>query len=861
MRLLGLYNSKLQAFHYQELLDLYKRAIANGDFAGNKTFDEAAINTLIKQAENFATLPVASEGQRVTDDSLNTPLDRLSARFNSLVSEANDFDTRAAGLISVLERDTTLLDQVLAGAGLNDWLADQPPLAGAQKFSWDFGMGNGPASDAITKADPVNGVVYPSNCPTNTYLDVIDSDQFDGLVAPESVVTIDAKNLKWSWTPMSPGEQSEDIYGDGWAELTLLEDNPIINFLPNPSVQTILPAGGSISGVFNVSGTVAGGALPIYIRTVFSPRRNSISIAPQNALPNPGFESGATGWTMDSDWTVLTGAAAHTGSKYVSKTFLPLWSGATTYSNGDKVRFNNQEWVSLSNGNLNHSPNIPGSTFWQVYGRMLSPSFPLQPSSRIYLETWIKSLSANGILNIALSCRDHADNEIGKEIFVPGITSAADWLKVSEVLTALADPNVSAGRLIMSVTGQTAGTWLMDDFRIHLPQNLSSYNVNQDEVSVYTPKAGTQQPLIVFFQNEQFVVDDVSNVTFMDLTDGQPYTIRFTESFPGYQCSVNEKAFSPLIMLDPLRPYPDNTKVFDPILIGLDSDGNRTLFPITDETGVPTGLTLQIKSRPLFEYYFQVTTPAQPQYGATAVLEIDLSKPSFMNGLRLTPFSTYPIRLVKVETESFTTDTRQTVGAPGTLLDRPMVLTFPTTLLRKIYLTCYQENYNLSEHVAQPPDALRRDTLFAIQTVLPFNVRRPSRAVPVYFRGAQYGFGLEHIAGIAAAPVLPGIFISGPQHFKGCPEVFRFDCSLFEATSVPISNMYLCWKAFNSSGVVIHQDLVGHQIVPGQCSIWPFPSLSLLNRAQVDHVEVFIKFVIRDFNTVIQRYLLQVRST
>jgi hypothetical protein len=861
MKLLGPYNSKLQSFHYQELLDLDKEAIASGEFMGNKTFDEAAINTLVQQSRDFASLPQASEGQRVTDDSINRPLDLLQTRFNSLVSEANDFTSRTSGLLDVLKKDTVLLDQLLIEAELNKWLDERPDLDNCVDFSWDYGVGNGPTSTQVEPIDPVNGVAYPSECPTNTYLDVIDSTRFTGLVAPSKDTVITAKNLLWQWTKMTTGEQSEDLYGDGWAELNLLEDRPLLNFLPNPAVQTILPTGGSTVGVFNISGAVAGGSLPIFVRTIFHPRRNQVSIPPQNALVDPGFEAVSSSWTLEAPWTIQSGGNAHSGSKYVSKGFFAAWSSLTTYAIGNTVLYQNVEYKSLTNGNLNNIPNQPSSTSWVKTGKLLSASFPLQPRWRIYIEGWVKSLSANGILDISLSCRDENDNEISPQVAIPGITSATDWLQVSDVVEVHDDANVVAGRLVITVHGQSAGAWLLDDFRIHLPQNLSAFTVNQDDVAVFLPKFGTDIPLTVYFDNEEFIVDDVSNVTFMNLPDGTDLTVRFTESFPGYQCSVNEKVWSPLVMLDPSRPYPDEEQNFDPIQILVDpSDDTRSLFPITDELGIPTGLTLRVASRPLFEYYIQITTPAAPQYGATAILEIDLSRPAYLNGLTLAPFATYPIRLTRVETESFTADTRQTVGAPNILIDRPMVLTFPTTLVRKVYLTCYQENYNLTEHVVDPPDALRRDTLFALQTVLPFNVRRPSRAVPVYFRGAQYTFGLENISGILAAPVLPGIFIAGPHHFKGCPDIFRFDASIFtDFDSVaPEVQFYLCWKAFNAAGQVLHQELDGIAITSGQCSVWPFPNPSVLDRTQVDHTDVFLKFVLRNEENVIERYLLQI---
>lgn len=860
MKLLGSYNSKLQAFHYQELLDLYKAAIATGEFSGNDTFNTKAISTLISQSEDFATLPVASANQRVTDESINTPANLLAARFGALLSEAEDFEARAAALIGVLERDTVLLDQLLAGANLKDWVAGQPKLTGATSFSWDFGMGEGISSDQISKVDPTNDVLYPSQCLTNTYLDVVDADRFEGLVAPEKLDIIDAKNLQWSWIPATEAEQAEDIYGDKWAQLNLLEENPLVNFLPDPLIQTILPSGGSISGIFNISGSTKNGALPVYVKTVFAPRRSSVMLAPVNSIQNPGFEAGATIWTIEPPMSVQSGGDSHGGTKHILKGTLPTWSSVITYSVNDEVFFNNQEWRSISAGNINNTPGAPGVSVWVMSGRLISNAFSLHPQNKVYVETWVKNISANGTMNIALSCRDSSDNEISPAILIPGVTSANDWTQVASTLTALADPAVVSGRIIITFKGHTAGNWLLDDFRVHLPMNLSQFSVNQDDVSVYIPKVNGQ-PVTIFFQDEHFVIDDISNITFMGLDDAITYTVRFTENFPGYQCSINEKVFSPLIMMDPNRPYPDTEKLFNPIEIGLDSSNRRTLFPITDETGVPNGLTIQVVGRPMFEYYFQISTPGQPQAGATAVLEIDLSSPAYLNGVSLAPFSAFPMRLSKVEIEPFITDTRQILGTPNTLIDRPLALTFPTTLLRKIFLTCHQESYNLTEHVVKPTDSLRRDTLASVQSVLPFNIHRAGKTVPVFFRGAQYAFGLEDIAGLAATPVLPGVFISGPYHFGFAPEVFRFDADIFDPNSINTSNVYLCWIAYNSAGLIIDQELSGVMINQGACEIWPFASLSLLDRGNIHNIDIFLKFVIRDKNAVVQRFLLQVRGT
>ncbi len=482
MKLLGSYNSTLQSFHYQELLALYKQAISKGQFAGNQTFDSAAINTLIQQSQDFTSLPLPSSGQRVLDDSLNNPLDLLIARFSAIVAEANNFTSRTTGLISVLEKDTGLLDILLAGADFQTWLAKQPILHPSIRFSWDYGMGDGPSSDQVAKIDPTNSVLYPSNCPTNTYLDSLDGSKFTGLVAPNITVSIPAKDMIWQWTPMTTGEQAEDLYGNGWAELNLLEDQPLINFLPNPAINTILPSGGSIAGVFSISGQVSGGSIPIFVQTSFVPRRNNTTLTPQNAIANASFEAGTGPWTLGVGWTILSDGNAHTGSKYASKASLSVWSSITTYNPGDSVSYLGREYTSNST-NTNKIPNIPGSTDWSISVSLTSPTFPLNPFGNVYVEGWLKSLSANGIVTISLVCLDSNGNKLSPSVDIPGVSSAVDYLMVSEVLQAVANPSVVSGRIEVSIFGQTTGRWAFDDIRVHLPNNISPYVVNQDNVS------------------------------------------------------------------------------------------------------------------------------------------------------------------------------------------------------------------------------------------------------------------------------------------------------------------------------------------------------------------------------------------
>ena len=144
MQLLGNYQSTLSSSYYQQLVTLLQQAIQAGDFGGGQTFDQAALVALQQQAQNFSTLPQPSAGQVVTDESFNHPLTLLAAQFAALLNESNAFATQLTALLSVLSKDTALIDQLLAEADLQTWASTIPAVTGATQIMWDFGVGYGP---------------------------------------------------------------------------------------------------------------------------------------------------------------------------------------------------------------------------------------------------------------------------------------------------------------------------------------------------------------------------------------------------------------------------------------------------------------------------------------------------------------------------------------------------------------------------------------------------------------------------------------------------------------------------------------------------------------------------------------------
>ena len=170
MQLLGAYESQLATWYYQGLLNLLSQAVQAGDYSGNATFDTATIQQLIAEAQSFAALPTDSAGQRVTDDYLNRPLQLLAIRYASLAQEVSSFTTTANALISVIKKDTSLLDQLISAGSIDAWCKSMPQLGGAQTAQWDFTMGLGKISNDIPLKDPNTGIIYTPSPEINTYL-------------------------------------------------------------------------------------------------------------------------------------------------------------------------------------------------------------------------------------------------------------------------------------------------------------------------------------------------------------------------------------------------------------------------------------------------------------------------------------------------------------------------------------------------------------------------------------------------------------------------------------------------------------------------------------------------------------------
>jgi hypothetical protein len=443
--------------------------------------------------------------------------------------------------------------------------------------------------------------------------------------------------------------------------------------------------------------------------------------------------------------------------------------------------------------------------------------------------------------------------------------------------------------------------------------SLSPYRVDTDEVFVFVGYGTTKQQLLS--SATDYTVDQYGNFTPITLAAAATTVdIFFEEEFPAYQCSVDQVNWSPLLMLDPARPYPDGATSFPPIAWSMDSKGNLAL-PVTDELGTPTGMYIEIGSAaPTQAYLLQAVGQASPNtVGATALLEIDFAQLSYLTVLRVTPFTTFPMILTKVEIQGITTNTRQTVWSGSTPIDQPTALHLDqimgiNPLVSKVFLTFYQPNYSLKQQTVTPPDALRLNVMSQLQAVLPFNARNVVPPPAVVYTGAQYEFGVADVSG-EAWTASSGVFVSGPNRFVGIPELIRFDAvstdgisnATYTGTYVPPNlinkipsaqnssgslahmmsgeslamsedtsggpvDFYLCFQAFDNTGTVIKQNLTGYLLPTGgsgQCFSFTYPfingwSIGSGALSQIDHVDFYIKIVHRSSSAVAQHYMLQV---
>jgi hypothetical protein len=366
-----------------------------------------------------------------------------------------------------------------------------------------------------------------------------------------------------------------------------------------------------------------------------------------------------------------------------------------------------------------------------------------------------------------------------------------------------------------------------------------------------------------FEQDQDYRLDFTNsnrNLTALASLVGQSLTVFFNEFYPAYQCSINNVDWSPELFLDPLQPYPDPQAVYFPVARQTGSDGSAW-YPLSDELGHPLGLSFQPALTIVQEYLLRIEALGLT-YGATAVLEIDLTTPDYFNGVRLTPCTSLPLRLQLLTGEGLGLNSDQILWAGDLLLDRPLTVRFANSdqtnpYISKLFATFYQENYTLTEDVSSSPAELRQATLAQFQYFIPYAASPIYQALPTHSSGAEYEFGLKDIQAERWDPLGNCVFVTGPFSVSGSPSLLRLDAVVNAAIDCyPVLHFY------NSIGFQIGAFAAATPISfngPGSVCL----SLRDLAGASwpalpVGSAAVYLKWVFRSPLSILTRYCLQV---
>ena len=276
MDLMGAYVSKLPSWHYEELLALLEAGVAEGDYGGGALVNAQTVADLTAQGNDFTTLPAILAGSRALAESVNYPLALLAARYAAIVSEQQDFVSRMAQYLAVLETDAGLVDQLLTAVELENWADQQPEIGAAARFYADFGATHGLIDDTLPLTDPATGIAYMDGAlnplrPVDVVA-LMSGTLEAGLGGPVTNASqVSPSSLSWTYNE-SLGNV-EVLTGTDWARATLLAPAPLLSLNP-PVVSIILPESQTNAMVFQVQPNQSStGNLPVFVQISFLPRR------------------------------------------------------------------------------------------------------------------------------------------------------------------------------------------------------------------------------------------------------------------------------------------------------------------------------------------------------------------------------------------------------------------------------------------------------------------------------------------------------------------------------------------------------------------------------------------------------------
>lgn len=375
------------------------------------------------------------------------------------------------------------------------------------------------------------------------------------------------------------------------------------------------------------------------------------------------------------------------------------------------------------------------------------------------------------------------------------------------------------------------------------PVTLSPYRVSPDDVLVYRGDTA-------FFKSYDFEITSGLQIKPLPRLYGQQVTVAFTEYFPAFQCSVDQKNWSAPVMLDPEQPVPDDA-AFTPVFA---SDGR---FPITDESGNHSGLFLQVNQTITKEFTvcIQNSRPSSGSaaFGLPAVLELEFEKPLFLNGVHLEPFVNFPFFLRSIYCESILGSNPETVWSGDYLLDRAQDVLFAKRDVLRMRLEFFQPSFSVKEHMVDVENRKKLEAMISIQAALPYRVRNIHYPLTAEYNGCQYEFGLRQIAGVVTDPVSDVIYgakpelWNGPFESEGVPDLVRLDVAA--AGSV---DTFLVSEEVAADGTT--SALVEKQVTAGETTAYTKVGETPAN------AKFYVKFRLNSPDALIQRFSLQVKN-
>lgn len=788
MELLGKYDSTISTYLYNQLLTLFLNNVTeDGDNGGLANVSTSNIVALVNQANTISDLPLPAAGERTNEEQINYPIDLLTAYYNGIQDELNAFTSTSELLLAKLQAESKLLDKLVFQAQLMYWISTFPQVLNATSYSWNFNQSQGLLSNDMPLTDPTTGAVYPQNTSVVQSYD-INNGLIQGLIQTPTTIVVESVNLNWTYD--SDGVV-QTIDGTNSAQLSILEPEPLVTYTPNPSIGVILPTGGSVSGVFSISGDTSLGPVGTYIKTGFNPRQNNDIVTPFNSLPNAEF---TTGWTLGA-WSQASGLAT-SGSGTMTSPICTDSSGNPFMVSGAQTIYVEAQVM----GNIGAQPlniNIQGlNSEGQVVATVVLP--PPTPNGIMYL-----------------------------------------WSNYIAMPTSVTITNINI------VYVATDSNWFVTTPRVHVPVTIGLYEVQPDNVVVYTTTSAGRASF-VYDSNSSYVVSENNQITFFGIPDGSSVTLLWTELFPYYQCSVNNATWSPVVMLDPSRPYVDGVTTISYLV-----KPNGNLFPITDANGNPNGLWIEMVGVPIYQYLFQVSAVPNPGWGELATLEVDMASTGYLNGINISPFVNFPMKLTRIDIEGLNPSSTATVFVGSVEISSETLITFPSQVVSKFYLTFLQEGYSPNDYQVVDSSFIRRQVMQQIQSILPINAQQPPPVAYQEETGYSYELGVQNVYGVSNTYATTSVTVSGPFTVSGSPEVV-----VYNSQTTGTVNEYLLYKAFDAYGNVLASNTTGIQVSNGVSIVVPYTTGTV--RANIASVNFYFKHVLKSINACVTCFNLQV---